>query len=109
MNPLLAAEFDLSQTQLNLITGSCVLALGYANFIIVPMSNIFGRRPTSIALAAFAAGSCIWEARAQSYGSLIGARVVNGFATATSESMAVQVICDLFFLHERGFWMGVYL
>jgi MFS family permease len=109
MFPLLAAEFDLDQTQLNLITGSCVLALGYANFIIVPASNIFGRRPTSIFLALLAVGSCIWEAEAKSYKSLIGARVVNGFATATSETMAVQVICDLFFLHERGVWMGVYL
>ncbi|CAK7198343.1 hypothetical protein SEUCBS139899_001004 [Sporothrix eucalyptigena] len=109
MFPLLAAEWDLSQTQLNLITGSCVLALGYANFVIVPISNILGRRFTSLVLALLVMGSCVWEARAQSYSSLIGARVVNGVATATSETLMVQVICDMFFLHERGIWMGMYL
>jgi MFS family permease len=109
MFPLLQEEWGLSQTHLNLITGSCVLALGYANFIIVPISNIFGRRFTCIAMAMLGAGSCIWEARAESYSVLIGARIVNGIATATSETLMVQVICDMFFLHERGVWMGVYL
>lgn len=109
MFPLLEQEWGLSQTQLNLITGVCVLALGYANFIIVPICNIFGRRFTSISLGFLVAGSCIWEAQAKSYGSMLGARVLNGIATATSETLMVQVICDMFFLHERGVWMGVYL
>ncbi|KAF5016142.1 hypothetical protein F66182_12277, partial [Fusarium sp. NRRL 66182] len=108
MFPLLQEEWNLSQTQLNLITGACVLALGYANFIIVPISNIFGRRFTCIIMAMLGAGTCIWEARAGSYSVLIGARIVNGIATATSETLMVQVICDVFFLHERGVWMGVY-
>jgi hypothetical protein len=31
------------------------------------------------------------------------------YGTATSESIMVQMIADLFFLHERGLWMGLYL
>ena len=109
MFPLLGADLNLSQTQLNLLTGACVLALGYANLIIVPISNIFGRRFASISLGLLCIASCIWEALAQSYGSLLAARVLNGLATATSETLMVQVIADIFFLHERGVWMGVYL
>ena len=41
MFPLLAEEFHLDETQLCLLTGACVLALGYANFIIVPCSKVF--------------------------------------------------------------------
>ncbi|KAB5513219.1 major facilitator superfamily domain-containing protein, partial [Coniochaeta sp. 2T2.1] len=108
MIPLLEAEFGLSPTQLNLLTGVCVLALGYANFFIVPLSNIFGRRFASISMGLLCVGSSIWVALAKSYGSLLGARILNGFATATSETLMVQVIADLFFLHERGRWMGVY-
>lgn len=48
MFPLLAKEFHLGEQQLSLLTGASVLALGYANFVIVPCSNIFGRRSTSI-------------------------------------------------------------
>jgi MFS family permease len=109
MFPLLAAEFKLNDQQVSLLTGVCVLGLGYANFVIVPCSNIFGRRFTSILFGALVIGSSIWEASAKSYTSLLAARVINGAATATNESLMVQVIADVFFLHERGLWMGVYL
>ena len=109
MFPLLAAEFKLNDTQVSLLTGVCVLGLGYANFVIVPCSNIFGRRFTSILFGALVVGSSSWEASAKSYTSLMAARVINGVATATNESIMVQVVADVFFLHERGLWMGVYL
>jgi MFS family permease len=109
MFPLLAKEYHLDQTQAGLLTGVCVLALGYSNFVIVPFSNIFGRRAALILFGVITCASTAWEALAESHGSLLGARVINGIGTATSESIIVQVIADVFFLHERGLWMGVYL
>lgn len=109
MFPLFATEFHLNETQLSLLSGSCVLALGYSNIIIVPCSNIFGRRLTSLIFCTLGIASCIWQALASSYTNLLAARVVNGVATATSETLLVQVIADMLFLHERGLWMGVYL
>src|SRR4051812_30799692 len=44
MFSLLAKEYHLDQTQVGLLTGVCVLALGYSNFVIVPFWNIFGPR-----------------------------------------------------------------
>ncbi|KAF1989851.1 MFS general substrate transporter [Aulographum hederae CBS 113979] len=108
MFPLLAAEFDLSEIQLSLLVGATVIVLGYANIIMIPCSNIFGRRAVCLASGVIICATCIWEALAKSYGSLIAARCVNGFATATSETIMVQVIADVFFLHERGTWMGIY-
>lgn len=109
MFPLLAEEFQISGTPLALLTGACVLALGYANFIIVPCSNIFGRRFTSIVFTVLAVATTAWEGAAKTHESFLAARVVNGIATATSESIMVQVVADVFFIHERGLWMGVYL
>ncbi|KAK5149521.1 hypothetical protein LTR04_007027 [Oleoguttula sp. CCFEE 6159] len=91
-----------------LLTGVTVITLGYANFIIVPLSNIFGRRPISIIFAVLIVLTCIWEALATSHSSLLAARALNGVVCATSESIMVQVIADVFFLHERGLWTGVY-
>ncbi|KAL3449909.1 major facilitator superfamily domain-containing protein [Aspergillus insuetus] len=108
MYPLLGAEFGLSDTQLNLLTGAAVLLLGYSNFIVVPLSNVFGRRFVAIALCTLSVGTSIWEALSGSYNVLLAARIVNGFAISTTETLMVQVVVDLFFLHERGFWMGVY-
>ncbi len=109
MFPLLAAQFQVSGTPLVLLTGACVLALGYANFIIVPCSNIFGRRVTAILFTILAIATTAWEGAAQDYTSFLASRIVNGLATATSESIMVQVIADMFFIHERGLWTGVYL
>lgn len=109
MFPFFAAEFHLNDTQLSLLTGACVLALGYSNFVIVPCSNIFGRRLTSLVFCLLGVATCIWQALAKSHSSLLAARAVNGIATATSETLLVQVVTDMLFLHERGFWTGVYL
>ncbi|OJJ72703.1 hypothetical protein ASPBRDRAFT_124087 [Aspergillus brasiliensis CBS 101740] len=108
MFPFFAEEFHLDDTQLSLLTGACVLALGYSNFLIVPCSNIFGRRTTSLIFCLLGTASCLWQALAKSHSSLLAARVVNGIATATSETVMVQVTSDIFFLHERGAWTGLY-
>ena len=107
--PLLGEEFQVNGTQLNLLTGASVLLLGYSNFIVVPIANVFGRRFVCLVLAALLIGTSIWEARSESYNVLLAARVVNGFSISTTETLMVQVVADLFFLHERGLWMGVYL
>lgn len=90
-------------------TGACVLALGYANFLIIPCTNVFGRRPVALACALIVIGSNIWQALATSYSSFIGARVLIGIGAATSESLMPVTIADTLFLHGRGTWMGVYL
>lgn len=108
MFPLLGMEFHLGQQQLSLLTGLNVITLGFANLFIVPLSNIFGRRPVSIVFGVLVFLTSIWQALATSHKSLLAARACNGIAAATSESIMVQVIADMFFLHERGLWMGIY-
>ena len=84
------------------------MTLGYANFIIIPFSNIYGRRAACLVTAAILVGSNIWQALVKSTGSFFGARAMTGIGGAVNESIMVQVIADVFFLHERGMWMGVY-
>lgn len=106
---LIEAEFEVSQTRLNLLSGVCILGQAYANFLIVPYSNIFGRRQACLTCAVFIILTEVWQALAGSYKSLLVARALNGIFTAISESVMVQVTNDLFFSHERGSWMGLYL
>ncbi|KAK5138504.1 hypothetical protein LTR08_000090 [Meristemomyces frigidus] len=101
--PLLGAEFHLGQQALSLLTGLNVITLGFANILIVPLSNIFGRRPISIIFGFLVFLTNIWQALATSHKSLLAARALNGIAAATSETIMVQVIAD-----NRGFWMGTY-
>jgi MFS family permease len=41
--------------------------------------------------------------------SLVAARVLVGFAAAAGEALGVAICADLFFLHERGWWIGLYM
>ncbi|KAF1966864.1 MFS general substrate transporter [Bimuria novae-zelandiae CBS 107.79] len=108
MFPLLGKEFHLNNSQLAFLTGITVITLGVAGFVIVPLSNIFGRRAVSLVFAVLIMLTCIWQAMATSHRSLLAARALNGVVCATSETIPVQMIADVFFLYERGAWTGVY-
>ena len=72
-----------------------MLALGYANFVIIPCSDVFGRRIVLLVCAAISLGSYIWQALATSYNSFLGARVLNGIGAASNESIMTVVIADI--------------
>lgn len=95
MFPLLGAQFHLNPQQLSLLTGVNVITLGFANILIVPLSNIFGRRPISIVFGFLVVLTNIWQALATSHKSFLAARACNGLVAATSETIMVQVIADM--------------
>ncbi|KAH6673419.1 major facilitator superfamily domain-containing protein [Halenospora varia] len=108
LTPIYMAEWNKSLSQVALLTGACVIALGYANFIIVPAADVFGRRPVTLICGAICIASNIWSAAAKSYGSFLGSRVLGGLGAAANESIMTMVVADIFFLHERGAFVGLY-
>lgn len=114
----------LTHQQVVKFTGVCILVLGFSNFIWydnailrqgsttndyrVPLSTSFGRRPVYIFSQIICLASSIWRARAQTYGSFMGACVLNGIGAGPAESIQPAVIADIFFLHDRGFWNTLY-
>jgi len=68
-----------------------------------------GKRPAFLIASALFFGAVIWGAKATTFHSLLGARIIQAFAASASEGLAAAVNADLFFLHERGKWMGYYI
>lgn len=84
------------------------LAFGFGSLILVPSYQKLGRRPVMLfSLAAYAAG-LIGASRATSFSGLMVARVVHGFGSGICEALPVQLVNDVFFLHERGKKLGWY-
>jgi MFS family permease len=79
------------------------------NFFWVPTGLYIGKRPAFLLASALFFAAIIWSAKANTYRSLLAARVVTGIAAACSEGLASAISADLFFLHERGLWMGIYI
>jgi predicted MFS family arabinose efflux permease len=61
------------------------LMLAIGNLVWVPFSVKFGKRPVLIVSMLVLLCSQIWAANVQSYGSLLGARMVSGFAASAGE------------------------
>ena len=101
-------EFNTTLADAVQFTGVAILVLGFSNFIWVPISTSFGRRPVLLASQLICLGSCIWRARANSYGSFMGACILNGIGAGPAETIQPAVIADIFFLHDRGKWNTLY-
>ncbi|OBT63514.1 hypothetical protein VE03_08085 [Pseudogymnoascus sp. 23342-1-I1] len=106
--PVLTAEWHKGIQTVTIVTGITTATYGTANFIVVPCASIFGRRPTLLVSSVISLASNIWLALSKSYDSFLGARVLAGIGCAANESIMAIVIADVFFLHERGSWMGFY-
>ena len=53
-------------------------------------------------------GGLIGASQANSYNSLMVSRVMQGFGSGVCEALPVQLVNDIFFLHERGKRLGYY-
>ncbi|CAG9942530.1 unnamed protein product [Clonostachys rosea f. rosea IK726] len=108
LTPLFMETWNRSLTDVALLTGVTVMLLGYCNFIIIPCSEIFGRRITLMCCCLLNMAALIWSATANSYGSFLGARILTGTGASANESIMNVVVADMYFLHERGKYVGSY-
>jgi MFS family permease len=75
----------------------------------VPASLKYGRRPVFLITSFGFFATTIWSGAAQTLHSLAVARILGAFFAGTYEGLSAVIVADLFFLHERGWWMGVYM
>ncbi|KAL6884458.1 hypothetical protein GGI43DRAFT_426772 [Trichoderma evansii] len=108
LTPIFMQQWQKSLTDVALLTGVTVILLGYCNFIIIPSCEIFGRRITILICAILNFGACIWQATATSYSSFLAARILAGTGASANESIMNVVVTDIYFLHERGKYVGSY-
>lgn len=108
MTQIFEAEFQKSLAEVNLLFGVAAIVLGWANFIIVPCANVFGRRPVIIVCCLICFLANIWQALVTSFPSFLGARVISGLGAAANESIMPMVVADLLFVHQRGRSMALY-
>ncbi|KAJ5503811.1 Major facilitator superfamily domain general substrate transporter [Penicillium fimorum] len=102
MFPQLMGAFDCDLAAVVQFTGVCILVLGFSNFFWIPIQTSYGRRPVLIFSTLICLVSNIWRAMATSYGSYMGACVLNGFGAGPAETSQPEIIADTMFLHERA-------
>jgi MFS family permease len=106
---ILSLEFDKTMVQTSDLVVWPVLVLGVFNFFWVPMANYLGKRPIFVFACGLLAGSFLWGAVAASFNSLLWSGIIASFAGSSTEALGASMVNDLYFLHERGAKMGIYM
>ncbi|KAL2826890.1 major facilitator superfamily domain-containing protein [Aspergillus cavernicola] len=85
-----------------------VLMMGAGNIWWVPLANTFGRRPVTLFNILLLVFCSMWAGLATSFDSLLAARFFMGVGVGPADTIAPNVIGEIYFTHQRGKAMGFY-
>ncbi|KAL4927980.1 major facilitator superfamily domain-containing protein [Aspergillus undulatus] len=85
-----------------------VLMMGAANIWWVPLANTFGRRPVTLLCILILVFCSMWAGLASTFESLLAARFFMGVGVGPADTIAPNVIGEIYFTHQRGKAMGFY-
>ncbi|OQV06659.1 hypothetical protein CLAIMM_11201 [Cladophialophora immunda] len=98
----ISAEFSVPIAATTYLIGAVALMYGTGSIVWVAIGNRYGVRLTFVLTATAAACMAFWGAKATSFGSLIGARILSSFFYSSPETLGPQVAGDVFFLKDRA-------
>ncbi|KAG9029992.1 hypothetical protein FRB95_004638 [Tulasnella sp. JGI-2019a] len=120
MGPFLAAaaipgflafvkDFDISITQASYFVSVQIIFLGVAPLCWGPIANRIGRRPVYL-ISTLGAAICTFAgAYCHSYGTLMITRVFSAIMISPPQAIGSSSVKEMFFQHERGQKMGIWL
>ncbi|BEJ15009.1 hypothetical protein CspHIS471_0407760 [Cutaneotrichosporon sp. HIS471] len=98
----------ISLAALNAGTGYMFLLLGFGGLVTQPLALTFGKRPMFLVSSIALLGMLVWQVYITNEGTWYANKIIQGFFGAPIEMLVEVGITDLFYAHERGFYMGVY-
>ncbi|KAH8731490.1 MFS transporter-like protein [Phaeosphaeriaceae sp. PMI808] len=115
LSPILAANtvslaiyFGRNLTDMALLTGYHLLAVGLAGFLFVPSARIWGKRHVYLLGMMIVIVSCAWGgATGNNYKSFLWARIFQGIGLAPFEALVNASVGDLYHVHQRGTRMAL--
>jgi MFS family permease len=88
--------------------GSYVVFVGVGPFLWNPLAHSFGRRPLYITSLIGLILTATISGLSRTYPMIMAIRSLSGLFAAIPIGLGSVVVCDLFYQHERGFYMGIY-
>lgn len=73
-----------------------------------PLANQYGRRPVYLVGNLIAAITNIVPGYCDTWAAIMATRAINGLTAGSVMAMGAATICDMYFAHQRGMFMGIY-
>lgn len=107
--PELGTVYNISAEQTNWTVAIPALGLALGPLLWASPADIIGRRPIFLLGTLIAFASTIGAALAPDYGGYMAARFFQGLGVSPAANVGLAVINDLFFEHERGQKVGLWV
>lgn len=102
-------ELGISYGVQNTAAGVLFLAIGYWTLLASPMPRLWGRRIQYLVCLLSGLGGSIWFATTQTRSDAIWNQLFVGASESCAEALVQLSLSDLFFQHQRGGVLGVYI
>jgi MFS family permease len=104
----LGKAFHLSTKEISYELTVYIIFAGVGPLFIAPLSNVYGRRPVYLA-GNLLAGVCnLIAGNCSTWTGILVTRVFTGIGSGSTVAIGAATICDMYFMHERGLYMGIY-
>ena len=107
--PQLQDSLQISYSQVNWTVAIPALGLAFGPLIWSSLSDIYGRRIIFIIGTVITLVATIGAAVAKSFSGYMAARFFQGFGVSPGATVGMAVVGDLFFEHERGQKLGLWV
>ncbi|KAL3466690.1 major facilitator superfamily domain-containing protein [Aspergillus heterothallicus] len=105
---LIEDDTGISVADLSTGNGIMYLFMGWGTMITQSLALKYGRRPILVGCIISVTVVTVWAAYMRSRGEYFVNRVLLGIFASPQETLIEMIIGDLFFTHDRGFYMGAY-
>lgn len=104
----LGRAFGITPVQASYQLVTYLIFSGVGPLFVVPFASATGRRPIVVTCSLLAAVTNIIASFCSTWAGVVVTRAVNGFSVGATVALGPAVICEMYFLHERGFYMGIF-
>ena len=102
-------ELGITPNEFNTSVAVLFVGIGGGTYLMSPVPRLFGRRLAYILSLLSGIIGCVVFAKVQNTGQLIVAHLFLGVAESCGEAMVQHSLSDIFFEHQRGSIIGLYV
>jgi MFS family permease len=102
----LGIAFNISTVEASYQLTVYIIFAGVGPLFLAPFANVYGRRPMYLLGNLVAGITNVIAGHCTTWAGIMVTRAINGTSAGCCVAIGAATICDLYYMHERGVYMG---